>query len=122
LPANATLAAGGAPAKTASKPEGGAPQTLSNGPEIQPLPPSQPNDVHIQVEAPIVFQAKKNSGTPPAPGSEAAAPPVKESSVTPARVEAQVQPPPAAAAATPAKVNHPGVLRRIGRFFAGIFR
>jgi hypothetical protein len=121
LPANATLAQGGK-SETAAKPESSAPQTLSNGSEVQPLPPSQPGDVHVQVEAPIVFQAKKSSGTPPAPANEAGAPAVKESSATPARLEAQVQPPPAAATATPVKANHPSVLRRIGRFFTAIFR
>jgi hypothetical protein len=112
-PAKAALAQSASPA-TAAKPGSDAPQTLSSGPEIQPLPPSQPNEVHVQVEAPFVFRGKKHAA-PPAPTDEAAALPVMESSARLARfethVETQVQPPPE---------RHP-VLRRIGRFFAAIF-
>jgi AMIN domain len=103
------------PAKAALADE---PQTLSSGPEIQPLPPSQPNEVHVQVDAPFIFRGKKH-GAPPAPTDEAAALPVMESSARLARLETQletqVQPPP-----VPAPERHP-VLRRIGRFFAAIF-
>ena len=115
LPANATLA-------QAAKPESGTPQTLSNGSETQPLPPSKPDDIHIQVEAPLVFQAKKAPVAQPAPADEGLPQSVKESSAQPATVEAQVQPPPAAAPATPPKPEHRSLLRRIGRFFGGIFR
>ena len=93
-------------------------QTLSNGSEIQPLPPSQPGEVHIQVEAPMVFQAKKRP--PPAPTSEAAALPVMASAIEPVRLEAEVQPPPAP---TPSQQpEHHRLLHRIGRFFGAIFR
>jgi hypothetical protein len=93
-------------------------QTLSTGPEIQPLPPSQPGDVHIQVDAPMVFQAKKPLPTAPADG--VAAPSVMGSPAEPAQLEAQVQPPPAP---TPsAQPEHHRLLRRIGRFFAAIWR
>jgi hypothetical protein len=95
-------------------------QTLSNGPEIQPLPPSQPGDVHIQVDAPIVFQAKKRP--PPGPADEAAVLPVVASPTTPVRLEAQVQPPPAPAASTQPEPERHRLLRRVGRFFAAIFR
>jgi hypothetical protein len=122
LPANTTLAAGDAPGKTAGKPESGAPQVLSNGPETQPLPPSQPDDVHIQVDAPMVFRGKPDSAAPPAPKDDAASLPAKESPAQPAQIESQVQPAPAAAPATPTKPEHRGVLRRIGRFFSAIFR
>jgi hypothetical protein len=117
LPANSTLAQGSS-SEIAAKPTGGAPQVLSNGPEILPLPPSQPGDVHIQVDAPFVFNAKKITAVPPAPTDEAAALPVMESSARPVRLEAQVQPPPAPV--TPAKAHH-GLLRRIKGFFAAIF-
>ena len=42
---------------------------LSNGPETAPLPQSQPNDVHVQVDAPFVFSAKDRAraSAPPAP-------------------------------------------------------
>jgi hypothetical protein len=108
LPANAILA------------QGGAARTLSNGPETRPLPPSQPDDVHIQVEAPIVFRGKNSPTVPPAPEAEAAALPVMEPSAQPARLETQVQSPPVPN--PQAKDAHHGVLRRIKGFFAAIFR
>jgi len=129
--ANATLAQGEASPETAAKPENVAGQTLSNGPETRPLPPSQPNDVHIQVDAPFVFHGKKPSDAPPAPVDEAAALPVMESSARPAQFEPQVQPPqvqppevhppPAPAATAQQNSDHHPLLRRIGRFFAAIF-
>jgi hypothetical protein len=109
LPANAILA------------QGGASQTLSNGPETRPLPPSQPDDVHIQVEAPFVFHGKKGAEAPPAPTDEAAALPVMESSARPARLETQVQPPPAPVPNPQANTQHHRLLRRIKGFFAAIF-
>jgi hypothetical protein len=110
MPANATLA------------QGGASQTLSSGPETQPLPPSQPGEVHIQVDAPMVFHGKARSDAPPAPANEATALPVMEPSARPARLETQVQAPPAAEAATQPKPEHHSLLRRIGGFFARIFQ
>ena len=122
LSANLTLAAGDAPAKAAAKPESGAPQVLSSGPETLPLPPSQPGDVHIQVDAPFVFNAKERPAAPQAPTDEAGKLPVMESSAQPAHLEPQVQAPAAPAAAAPAKSEHRSVLRRIGRFFARLWR
>jgi hypothetical protein len=89
-------------------------QTLSNGPEIRPLPPPKPGQVHIQVEAPIVFQAKNR--IPPAPISEAAALPMMASAIKPVRLDPQVQPPPA-----PRKAKHENPLRRVGRIFYELF-
>jgi AMIN domain len=127
LPANATLAQGGVSSGSAATPgndtgKNEAPQTLSSGPETRPLPPSQPNDIHIQVDAPFVFQSKKRSEAPPPPTDEAAALPARDLSARPARLETQVQPPPAQDPNAPAKAEHHGLLRRIGRFFAAIFR
>jgi hypothetical protein len=127
LPANATLAQGGALPGSAAKPGSDAgkndePQTLSSGPEIQPLPPSQPDDVHIQVDAPMVFHAKKSPEAPPAPTDRAVvALPVMESSAQPAQLDTQA-PPPAPEPTTQAKPQQRGLLRRIGRFFAAIFQ
>jgi hypothetical protein len=128
LRTNVTPAQGGASPETAAKTENGASQTLSSGPETQPLPPSQPGDVHIQVDAPFVFHGKQRLDAPPAPVAEAAALPVMESSARPARFEPQVQPPPEVqpppAPAPAAEANapeHHRLLRRIGRFFAAIF-
>jgi hypothetical protein len=118
LPANVTLAQGAQPT-TGAKPGNDAPQTLSSGPEIRPLPPPQPDEVHVQVDAPFVFRGKNHASPPPAVMDEAAALPVMESSTRPARLETSVQPPPAPSPQLNSE-NHP-VLRRIGRFFAAIF-
>jgi hypothetical protein len=125
LPANATLGQGGAAAETAAKPDNGARdnkarQMLSSGPETQPLPPSQPGDVHIQVDAPFVFRARKRPAAPPAPTDEAAALPVMESSVRAARLETQIEPPPPPTPTIRKKTEH--LLRRIGRFFVAVFQ
>ncbi len=97
-------------------------QTLSNGPEIQPLPASQPNDVHIQVEAPFVFHAKDRTAAPPPPTREVAALPVLEPSNASPYLEAKVQPPPAGSTAPRKKKNEgPHILRRIKRIFVAIF-
>jgi hypothetical protein len=124
LRTNVTLAQGGASPETAAKTENGASQTLSSGPETQPLPLSQPDDVHIQVDAPFVFRGKKPSNASPAPVDEAAALPVMESSARRTQFEPQAQPPPASASAPNAQENaeHDSLLRKIGRFFAAIFR
>jgi hypothetical protein len=131
-PANLSLAQGGGLPETAGKPDAdaqkdvqknGAGQTLSNGPETQPLPPSQPDDVHIQVDAPFVFHAKKRPAAAPAPADEVEALPVMESSTRPVHLETQVQPPPAPAqnAAQPSSAPR-RLLRRLKGFFAAIFR
>lgn len=131
LRANATLAQAGASSETAAKPPSGAAETLSSGPETQPLPPSQPNDVHIQVDAPFVFHGKKSPDASPAPVDEAATLPVMDSSARPARLDPQVRPPqvqprqvqpPAPAPTAQENSEHHHLLRRIGRFFAAIFR
>ena len=93
-------------------------QTLSNGPETRPLPPSQPGEVHIQVDAPMVFEAKKRP--PLVPAGEAAALPVTPSETKPVELQAQAQPPPAPAPSP--QPEHHRLLRRIGRFFEAIWR
>ncbi|MGC2020438.1 MAG: AMIN domain-containing protein [Candidatus Sulfotelmatobacter sp.] len=118
LPAKTALASGVPPA-TGARPGNEAPQTLSTGPEIRPLPSSQPDEVHIQVDAPFVFRGKQHSAAPPPPTDEAATLPVMASLTRPARLEIRVQPPPAPSAQENAE--HHSVLRRIGRFFAAIF-
>jgi AMIN domain len=110
--ANITLAQG----QTSAQPQTLAQsQTLSNGPEIQPLPPSKPGEVHVQVEAPIIFQAK-NRHAPPAPTSEVAALTTMATGNPPVRLDPQVQPPPA-----PRKTKRENPLRRIGRIFSELF-
>jgi AMIN domain len=112
---NISLAQGNAPA-AASTPENDSRQALSSGPETKPLPPQQPNDVHVQVEAPLVFRARNEPPAPSTAIAEAHALPVMDSS---ARMETlQVQALPPSAKATP---QHRGILSKIGRFFASVF-
>ena len=96
---------------------------LSNGPEIAPLPASQPNDVHVQVDAPLVFTARNRAAeTAPAAPLEAARDlPAADATLRPLHLDAVVEAPPPAPQVK-AKSEHRNVLRRIGGFFAAIFR
>jgi hypothetical protein len=131
LPEKTTLATGSASSQTGSvssannagqdnSGQRNSQQTLSNGPEVQALPPSQPNEVHVSVDAPLVFNAKDRASAPPVNTGEVAALPVIEPSDKPPVLETQVQPPPAAN--SNAQPEHRGFMRRVKRFFSGIFR
>jgi len=91
---------------------------LSTGPETQPLPPSEPEDVHVRVDAPLVFNARDRAAAPPAPAKEVAALPVVDASAKPILLETQVLPPPA----SQAHPEHHGFMGRIKGFFSAIFR
>jgi hypothetical protein len=92
-------------------------QAFSSGPETQPLPPSQPNDVHVQVEAPFVFRGKKSAESPPAPIVEVAQLPVIQVSTSPVWLEARVQPPPVV---THDEASAPSAPRRFLRRIKGL--
>lgn len=102
----------------------GATQVLSAGPETAALPPSQPSDMHVVIEAPFVFRGKPNSAgqaaVNQAPVQEAEALPVTESPARSMRLDAQVQPP-----AEQGEDHAPSaprrVLGRIKGFFGSIF-
>ena len=111
---------------------------LSNGPEIRPVPPSDPNAVHVQVEAPMVFHAKQEPSEPNAPASPGPASDGKNLPVTRPRAEPD-QPAPSVAVTPPATapvaqaqpaqpqkpIENPSgprrVMRRIKGFFSSIF-
>lgn len=101
-------------------------QTLSNGPETRPLPASQPGDVHIQVDAPIVFQGKKKAADTPAaaaPKTTASAaqpvPGTPTQPTQPAQVETGTKPP---AIAQPKPVSAPRrFFRHIKNIFSALF-
>jgi hypothetical protein len=113
LPAKATLAQGDASSNAAK---------FSNGSEIQPLPGSQTDGLHIQVDAPFVFRASEHPKAPPAPTDEAMALPAVEWSDRPARIENQADPPSDPPKDAQAQTEHHHVLHRIGRFFAELFQ
>src|ERR1019366_6074238 len=65
---------------------------LSSGPETAPLPPSQPNDVHVQVDAPFVFTAKNRAASALPPPVQAARDlPVEDSPARQVHLDAVVQ-------------------------------
>lgn len=114
LPVNVTLAQGGASAEAPTSSGSGDGHVFSNGPEIRPLPPSRPNDVRIQVDAPLVFQAKNRP--PAAPTREVEALPVIAFTTQPVRLDPQVLPP-----RVTRKAKRENPLRRIGRIFYELF-
>lgn len=80
-------------------------------PETAPLPPSKPNAVHIQIDAPFFFNA---NDPPPPPTHEARLLP--PSTLThPTALDPAALPPP------PPPTPHRSVLGKIRRFFAAIF-
>ena len=91
---------------------------LSNGPETAPLPPSQANDVHVQVDAPLVFTAKKRVPAASAPLQAAKDLPIEDPSARQIPLEATIRALPPQKAPKP---EHPGFFQRVGRFFGSIF-
>jgi AMIN domain len=107
----------------------GAPETdpsrLSTGPETAPLPQSQPNDVHVQVDAPFVFSAKDRAraAAPPAPVDAVKNLPVEESPEQQVHLDAVVQfPPPDKPGDQQSKPEHRGFFGRVKGFFSGMFK
>jgi len=130
LPQSVTLAQNNASADTAPQSDNASRktdsretpgrQTLSNGPETQPLPPAKPDDIQVKVDAPFIFRGKKTTEAQPTPTTEAASLPVMQSSDRPTEPAAPVQPP---SGQNPAgKPPSHGLVRRVKGFFAAIFR
>jgi hypothetical protein len=85
-------------------------------PETAALPPSKPNDVHVQVEAPFVFRADDLPAVKPAPIREVER--LQAGDLPrPATFETEALPPPQ----TQARSAHHGVFAKIKGFFAAIF-
>jgi AMIN domain len=90
---------------------------LTNGPETDPLPPSKPDDIHVQVDAPIVFSGKnRNPNALPAPAQEAMALPVEDSTARSVHLDTVVEPPP-----PEKKPESHGFFHRVRGFFRAIF-
>jgi hypothetical protein len=122
LPASAHLGGASTPVIPPTGPAAGLtspPAMLSTGPEIAPVPPSQPNDVHIQVDAPFVFSAKNRAANatpvPPVPDLTVT---VEDISSRQMHLDPVVEPPP-----PPEKKPEPhGFFHRVKGFFAAIFK
>jgi len=92
---------------------------LTNGPETQPLPPSTPNQIHVQVDAPLVFSAKDRAKAGRQAVEIPTDIPVDQAMQRQVHLDPVVQTPPVV---TPNKDEHPGFFHRVGRFFSSIFR
>lgn len=91
---------------------------LTNGPETTPLPASQPNEVHVQVDAPLVFSAKDRPKASGPPVDVLKDVPLNESAQRQVRLDPMIQISPA----PQSKGEHPSFFRRVGHFFSSIFR
>jgi AMIN domain len=118
LPAKVRIGGSDTPVASAGNSSPGATPSetrLSNGPETGPLPPSQPNDVHVQIDAPFVFTAKDRAAkdrasASPAPLQAARDLPMEDSPGRQVRLDTVVESP------LPEKQNKPqhrGFFRRV---------
>ena len=99
----------------------GVPQSLSTGPETAPLPPAQPNETHVRIDAPFVFTGKKHdvdTAVPPAPIETAKQLPPAVMAERQPQLETVVEPPPPE---QKRKAGHPGFLHKVKNFFSDIF-
>jgi hypothetical protein len=96
--------------------------TLSSGPETAALPPTKPDDVHVEVDAPFVFNSK-NRISAPSPAIQAAARlPVEDAAARQVPLAPLVQPPPEPVSAAAVQPIHHRFLHRLKRLFDTIFQ
>jgi hypothetical protein len=122
LPSKVRVGASSAPPSAANPAQesAGAVTTLSSGPETAPLPRSQKNEVHVQVDAPFVFNARDRAASVPAAPVQAARElPVDESPERQVHLDAVIQPPPPPE--KPKKPARQGFFGRLKGAFSGIF-
>jgi len=94
---------------------------LTNGPETAPLPASQANEVHVQVDAPFVFTAKDRAAkASPPPAQTPTDLPISESTQRQVHLDPVIQtsPPPVD---SKNKTEQKGFFHRVGKFFSSIF-
>jgi AMIN domain len=96
--------------------------TLSSGPETAALPPSKPNEIHIEVDAPFVFNVKNRSSGPSPAIQAAASLPVEDAASRRVVLDPLVQPPPQPASVAQVQPTHHRFLHRLKRFLDAIFQ
>ena len=124
LPATTHLAQPGEQAKplpptpsTSGFPSGPPPSAVTVSvisPETAPLPASRPDDVHVQVDAPLVFRAGDSVNAAPAPTREIERLPVASASRD-AKLQTLMLPPPSA------QPPHRGFFGKVKGFFSALF-
>ena len=122
LPTNARLGGTSTPSTNSAGGNSSIPEVpatrLSNGPETAPLPPSKPDDVHVQVDAPIVFNAKDRANkVPPAPVQTAMNLPDESSPDRQVHLDPVLQSPP-----MKQKAKTGGFFHRVKGIFSAIFQ
>jgi hypothetical protein len=116
------MGAGSAGSRAASDPAdaSAAGTRLTNGPETAPLPASQANEVHVQVDAPFVFSARDRAARASASSAQSPADlPIDESTQRQVHLDPVIQPTPEPDPQN--KAEHPGFFHRVGKFFSSIF-
>jgi hypothetical protein len=129
LPAKAKLTQDAGSTKPAQKLEAGgsgsdaakSERSRVGGRETEPPPPSKPEDIHVQVEAPLVFNGKKHTEPPPAQTEVAEALPTVGPAPPQSQLEIQIQPPPAKQSGAPTASGPRRFFKRIGGIFSAIF-
>jgi hypothetical protein len=116
MPSPVSLAAERQPLGTAPAAPATASPPVATAPETVPLPPSKPNEVHVQVEAPFVFRASDPPPPEPAPIQEVELLPLHVP--RPAFLQSATLPP---VQMQPKPASH-GIMGKIKSFFAALFR
>jgi hypothetical protein len=102
-----------------------APTSMASvNPETAPVPPTKPADIHVQIEAPLVFRGsdKPRAATQTASNMPPANPARQPRTDPTAPPPATAPPPvPAQATAQPEQKEHHGFFGRMKHFFSGMF-
>ncbi len=126
VPSSVQLAQAATPAKlqqplAGSGPESGIPAQgqPAEGSETSAPPPSKPNDVQAQVEAPLIFRA---SDLPPVKTASDIKPKNSPIASDPAAAPQKVMPPPSRITIITTEKQHHNIFGKVKGFFKGIFR
>jgi hypothetical protein len=126
LPVKASIGGSETPASSAASDTLGATASslssdtrLSNGPETAPLPASQPNETHVQVDAPLVFTPRNRAASAlPAPAQAARSLPVEDSPERHVHLDTLIESPPIEQQNKP---EHRGFFSRMKGMLSAIF-